>query len=108
MCSDSVSLDRTMSFYEGEEEIAGSEPVDASDICKNLLDELTDDGPKLDAERMLPPPPSFPASSYPTSTPMQVYLRIRPLKDAERNDGEDQVSDYRLRLRCSFSYCLQE
>lgn len=85
-----VCLDRKMSFYEAENVFVGGEPDDASDIAKNLLDELSDGAGKSDGDCMLPPPPSQ-TSAVLTSNPMQVYLRIRPLKASEKSEGEDQV-----------------
>lgn len=64
--------------------------IDIHDIKKNLLSELNDDSPEKQVKSSMPPPPA-PGTAENTAEKMQVYLRIRPLKDEERYRGEDQV-----------------
>ena len=62
--------------------------VDDAKIKKNLLSDFTDDSPiKLDEG--MPPPPAPAAND--SSDNMKVFLRIRPLSEEEKKEGEDQV-----------------
>lgn len=90
-CDETIPMD-TQDAVGTDEEAVDEESSSMDDIRKNLLSDLSDDSPSKSAtdDESMPPPP-MPRFSD-SSEKMKVFLRIRPLTEEEKNNGDTQVS----------------